>query len=103
MYDGDLTCMSHSLMHVRGGSALRFTNLLQPRVNGGVTSPGVMSTGVASPTRESNGTVAAKCRCSICSFSQGSVVLHHGLRHCSDEGCMMFMCVPWLTFMQGVW
>jgi len=28
MYNGDLICVSRSLRHVRGGSALRFTNLL---------------------------------------------------------------------------
>jgi len=44
------------------------------RVNGGVTS-----TGVASRARESNGTMAAKCRCSTCGFSQCSVVLRRGL------------------------
>ena len=59
--------------------------------HGGSTSVGVMSTGIASPARESNGTVATKCECSIYGFSQGSMVLHHGLQHCSNEGCMMFM------------
>jgi len=73
------------------------------RVNGGATSANITSTGVASLARESNGTVAAKCGCSICGFSQGSVVLHHGLRHCSDERCMEFMRKHWLIFMQGVW
>jgi len=44
-----------------------------------------MPVGVVSPARESNDTVAAKCRCSICDFSQCSVVLCHRLQHGSVE------------------
>jgi len=73
------------------------------RVNGGAMSTGVTSTCVASLVRESNGTVVAKCRCSICDFLQGSMVLHRGLRHGFDEGCMLFMREHWLIFMQDVW
>jgi len=73
------------------------------KVNSGSTSAGVMSTSVVSPKRELNGTVVAKYKCSICGFSQGSVVLHRGLRHGSDEGCMVFMRKHWLIFMQDVW
>jgi len=46
------------------------------RVNGGATL-----VGVASLARESDDMVAAKCKCSICGFSQYSVVLGHGLHH----------------------
>jgi len=73
------------------------------RVNGGAMSTGVTSMGVVSPTMESNGTMAAKCECSIYGFVQGSVVLYHGLQHCSEKGCMMFMHGHWLIFVQGVW
>ena len=47
--------------------------------------------GVASPTRESDDTVATKCKRLICGFLQCSVVLHCGLRYGSKEGCMVFM------------
>jgi len=59
--------------------------------HGGSTSTSVVSTGLASPVKESNNMVAGKCGHSICGFSQGSLVLHRGLRHCSNEGCMIFM------------
>ena len=68
------------------------------RVNGGATL-----VGVASPAKESNDKVDAKCRCSICGFLQCSMVLYRGLRHSSDKGCMVFMHEHWLIFMQSVW
>jgi len=68
------------------------------RVNGSATL-----VGVASLVRESNDKVATKCRCSICGFLQYSVVLHRGLRHSSDKGCIVFMHEHWLIFIQGVW
>jgi len=39
------------------------------RANGGVMSASVTSMGIASLARDLNGTVVAKCRCSICGFS----------------------------------
>jgi len=56
------------------------------RVNRGATQ-----IGVASPARESDDMVVAKCGRSICGFSQCSVVLHCGLRHGFDKWCMVFM------------
>ena len=59
--------------------------------HGGATLVGVTSTSNASPTRETNDTVATKCRRLIYGFSQCSVVLRCELRYDFDEGCTMFM------------
>jgi len=66
MYDGDLICVSHGLQHVRGGSALEFTDQLRQE------------------SMESNDTMATKCKCPIYGSVQCLVVLRRGLRHDSD-------------------
>jgi len=104
MYDGDLICVSHSLRHVCGESAMRFTDLLR-RESMVVLCQHALHQQVLHLRWGSQMTRWLwNANVRFVTFRNvWSVVLHCGLRHSSNEWCMMFMRKHGLISMQGVW